>query len=68
MRPDDPSLLSAEQRSQEIARLLANGVRRLFSHPTAIDSGLRTTPEKSPQSAETGLEVDRETRLSVHRS
>jgi hypothetical protein len=68
MRPDDPSLLSAEQRSQEIARLLANVVRRLFARPSAVDPAPLTAPEKSPQSSETGLEVLGETRLSVHRS
>jgi hypothetical protein len=66
MRPDDPTLLSADQRSREIARLLSNGVRRVFSRPAAIDSAPHNVPEKVVESAETGLEVHPEMRLSVH--
>jgi hypothetical protein len=66
MRTNAPLLLSAEQRRYEIARLLANGVRRLCSRRSALDSGLPTAPPKTHESAETGLEVGAETRLSVH--
>ena len=66
MRPDDPTLLSADQRSREIACLLAAGVRRLFSRPAIDIPGPHPEPEKSQESAETGLEVGSETRLSGH--
>jgi hypothetical protein len=64
MRPNDPAALTPDQRTAEIARLLAAGVRRLFSQHTGDISTPLTAPEKSPESAEIGLEVDRETRLS----
>ena len=64
MPPNDPAALTPDQRAQEIARLLAAGVRRLFSRP-AIDIPVpHSDPEKSQESAESGLEVGRETRLS----
>ena len=64
MKPNDPAALTPDQRAAEIARLLAVGVRRLFSRPANDISGPHPDPEKSPESAETGLEVGRETRLS----
>jgi hypothetical protein len=66
MRPDVPALLSPDQRSREIACLLAAGVRRLFSRPANDIPGPHPEPEKSQESSETGLEVGSETRLSVH--
>jgi hypothetical protein len=66
MRPNDPAALTPDQRAHEIARLLAAGVRRLFSQHTGDVSTPLTAPEKSPESAGSGLEVGRETRLSVH--
>jgi hypothetical protein len=66
MQPNDPATLSPEQRAQEIARLLAAGVRRLFSQRTCDVPATLVEPEKSPESADTGLEVQRETRLTVH--
>ena len=64
MRSNDPTIFTSDQRAAEIARLLAAGVRRLFSQRTGDVPGPPTAPEKSPESAEIGLEVDRETRLS----
>jgi hypothetical protein len=64
MPPNDPAALTPDQRAHEIARLLAAGVRRLFSQRTGDVPGPRAAPEKTPESAETGLEVGRETRLS----
>jgi hypothetical protein len=64
MPPDDPAALTPDQRAHEVARLLAAGVRRLFSQRTGDVPGPPTAPEKSPESAEIGLEVGRETRLS----
>ena len=64
MRPNDPAALTPDQRAQEIARLLAAGVRRLFSQRTGDVPDPRTAPEKPQESAESGLEVGRETRLS----
>ena len=64
MKPNDPTALTPDQRAAEIARLLAVGVRRLFSRPANDISGPHPDPEKSQESAESGLEVGRETRLS----
>jgi len=64
MRSNDPTIFTSDQRAAEIARLLAAGVRRLFSQRTGDVPGPRAAPEKSQESAETGLEVGRETRLS----
>ena len=66
MPANDPAALSAEERVQEIARLLAAGVRRLFSPRPGHIPASPNAPEKSPESAETGLEVDQKMRLSVH--
>ena len=67
MPSDEPAALTPDQRAHEVARLLAAGVRRLFSPRTGDVPGPPTAPEKSPESAEIGLEVSRETRLSVQR-
>jgi hypothetical protein len=64
MPPNDPAALTPDQRAHEVARLLAAGVRRLFSQRTGDVPGPRTAPEKSQESADSGLEVCRETRLS----
>ena len=66
MKPNDPAALTPDQRAAEIARLLAAGVRRLFSRRPDDASAPLMAPEKTQESAETGLEVGRETRLSVH--
>jgi hypothetical protein len=66
MQSNDPADLSPEQRTQEIARLLGAGVRRLFSQRTDDVPATLVEPEISPESANTGLEVQRETRLTVH--
>jgi hypothetical protein len=64
MRSNDPTIFTSDQRAAEIARLLAAGVRRLFSPRTGDVPAPRTGPENFPESAESGLEVGRETRLS----
>jgi hypothetical protein len=66
MKPNDQANLTPDQRAAEIARLLAAGVRRLFSRPANDIPGPHPDPEKSQESAESGLEVGRETRLTVH--
>jgi len=66
MKPNDPAALTPDQRAAEIARLLAVGVRRLFSRPVNDIPGPHPDPEKSQESSGTGLEVGRETRLTVH--
>jgi hypothetical protein len=66
MRPNDPTALTPDQRAAEIARLLAAGVRRLFSRPANDISGPHPDPQKSQESSGTGLEVGSETRLTVH--
>jgi hypothetical protein len=64
MRPNDPTALTPDQRAEEIAHLLAAGVRRLFSRPANRIPDPHSDPEKSQESAESGLEVGSETRLS----
>ena len=66
MKPNDPAALTPDQRAAEIARLLAAGVRRLFSRPANDISGPHPDPQKSQESSGTGLEVGSETRLTVH--
>jgi hypothetical protein len=66
MPANHPAGLTPDQRAHEIAYLLAGGVRRLFSQRAGTVAGPPAAPEKSPKSAETGLEVEPETRLSVH--
>jgi hypothetical protein len=63
MRPDDPALLSPEDRCHEIARLLAAGVRRLLPLPAP---GPDSAPAESPESCQNGLEVGADPRLTVH--
>jgi hypothetical protein len=64
MRPNEPTELTPDQRTAEIARLLAAGVQRLFSRRADAVRAPLTASEKSQESAESGLEVGRETRLS----
>ena len=66
MPTNNAASLSPDERVQEIARLLAAGVRRLFSPRPGDVPDPPNAPEKSPQSAETGLEVSQKMRLSVH--
>jgi hypothetical protein len=49
MRPNDPAFLSPEERLCEIARLLANGLRRLSAAPAAPVSYPQPGPEKPPE-------------------
>ena len=66
MPTNNAASLSPEERVQEIARLLAAGVRRLFSPRPGDIPAPPNAPEKSPESAETGLEVGQKMRLTVH--
>jgi hypothetical protein len=66
MRPDDPALLSPEDRCHEIARLLAAGVRRLLPYPTSPAPGPDSAPAESQESCQNGLEVGGDSRLTVH--
>ena len=68
MPPNDPAALTPDQRAHEIARLLAAGVRRLFSQRNSDVPGPPMHPEKAQESGETGLEEGQKVRLSVHRS
>ncbi len=63
MRPDDPSLLTPDERRSELARIFAAGVLRL--HARAALDGDIPFPEISPDSAAERLEVPGETVLSV---
>jgi hypothetical protein len=59
---DDPSSMTPDERFSEIAAILAGGVLRL--HARAAFSN--NNPEKSSDSATSGLEVPEKTVLSVH--
>lgn len=64
MPSPDAVSLTPEKRAQEIARLLAAGVRRLFSPRPGNVPAPSKAPEKFPESAETGLELGPQMRLS----
>jgi hypothetical protein len=66
MPSNNAAHFTPEQRTREVARLLAAGVRRLFSRPAAAPPGPPIPREKAQESSETGLEDGREVRLSVH--
>lgn len=66
MPANNAASLSPDQRAHEIARLLAEGVRRLFSPRPGDIPAPSNAPEKALESAETGLEVGPKMRLSVH--
>ena len=58
----DPESMTVEERSREVAAILANGLlRRLRAAESAASSPLETVSERP----ETGLDVTAETRLSV---
>jgi len=62
---DDPARLSADERLGELAGILAEGVLRLHSRRVLPPvSG----PQNHAESGQDGLEVPRETVLSVHTS
>lgn len=63
MRPDDPSLLTPNERRAELAAIFAAGILRLHAR-TAIPSD-DPPAEISPESATACLEVPAETVLSV---
>lgn len=67
MRPLDPASLSACQRTDEIAALLARGLRRHFSRQLSADPGPQIAPENPPESSQNSLELSDELRLSVHK-
>jgi len=57
----DPAELSPDERRHELARILAAGLLRLRSRRQRVDQ-----PESALESTADGLEVSRETVLSVH--
>ena len=61
----DDDALTPAQRRQEIARLLAAGVRRLHARAALPPATQLPAPKNLPESGGTGLEVRAETRLSV---
>lgn len=63
MRPDDPSLLTPNERRGEVASILAAGILRLRAR--AAIPGDDPPAEISPESATARLEVPAETVLSV---
>jgi hypothetical protein len=63
MRPDDPSLLTPNERRTELAAIFAAGILRLRSR--AALPGVSSPSEISPESATACLEVPTETVLSV---
>jgi hypothetical protein len=63
MRPDDPSLLTPNERRAELAAIFAAGILRL--HARAAIPGDDPPAEISPKSAAERLEVRAETVLSV---
>jgi hypothetical protein len=67
MRPHDPSEdLTDEQRFQQIATLLATGLRRLRPRtPLSADSGKQEAAKNLPKLSPNGLEFSAETRLTV---
>jgi len=64
---DNPGQMTADQRLNEIAAILARGFLRWKKlAKSATDSGkFATTSQNSPKSGQGGLEVSGETRLSV---
>ncbi len=64
MRPiDDPTLLTPDQRREEVASILAAGVLRLHARAALSPAG---SPQKSPELTSQRLEVSDKTVLSVH--
>ena len=60
---DDPGQMTAEQRSHEIASILAAGLLRLKKHAD-FSAKFRQVCRNPQESATGGLEVSGETRLS----
>ena len=67
MRPHDPSDdLTDEQRFQQIATLLATGLRRLRpGTPSSADPGQQEAAKNLPNLSPNGLEFSAKTRLTV---
>ena len=66
MRPFvDPSDLSAEQRLDELAAILAKGIERLEDQPGESGIEMRSFDETSPESRRPGLELSGTSRLTV---
>ena len=66
MRVSDPALLTANQRSREVATILARGVRRLLRPAIPSEDATSHPSEKAEDSDQNFLELSDETRLSVH--
>ena len=67
MRSDaDPPSLTPEDRSREVAALLAAGLLRLHARAAAADQAGPATSEKSPNSSPNCLEIPVEIVLSGH--
>ena len=63
MRPDDPSVLSPDERRQAIAAILARGVLRLLDQPSSTRI---SDPAESGESSENPLALPSDSRLSGH--
>lgn len=63
MRPDDPSLLTPNERRAELAAIFAAGILRLRVRAAVPDD--TSSPQVSPDSADERFEVPAETVLSV---
>ena len=61
---DDPGQMTAEQRSHEIASILAAGLLRLQQRPTSSPESGRTCQDPS-ESGTSGLELPAQKGLSV---
>jgi hypothetical protein len=65
---NDSSILTVQQRRQEVARILAVGVLRLHARAAlSADLGENSSPKNLPESDQDCLEVSEPTVLSVHR-
>lgn len=61
MRADDPFHLTPQERFEEVAKILAAGLRALR------ESARRESLNNSPESSQDSLDPRRDLRLSVHR-
>ena len=67
MRPDDPMSLTPEERLRELAGILAAAVLRVRSRPASpADLGQHPGRKNLAESGADGLELPRQTVLSVH--
>jgi hypothetical protein len=64
---DDPELLTAAERLQSVARILAAGVLRLHARAAlTVESGAHCGPPNPSESGQDCLELPAETGLSEH--